>query len=523
LFFLFLLKFFDNNIDNNQEQNMKITRLTLAVAAVLGAGASSGAFAMDLYVDTKTKQIYAEPGPHRQLLGAFEKVQDAPAKPADKAEIAAIREDLALKNNEIKALQEHAEASSTPDSVNVKLDNKGLNFETKDKNFKFKLGGRIQADANFSGHDNFVNSKKEHVEANDGTEFRRARIDFLGTFYKDWNFKTQADFADNAVAMKDLWLEYTGLDYLNVTGGQQKQNFSRELLESSNDLMFTERSLMNVLNAPVVDRAIGLNLASKAKDTWTAALGVYGDAITPARTSGTEVANAGDEGWSVSGRTTYAPIEEKTKVLHFGLAGNYRQPDDTGDVAQPKALRFDYETDHMSNLNLIDTTVNDVDNMKMLGLETAGLYGPFSVGAEYTRMWIDRKLKGSKLENGNNNLEMDGWYADAAWTITGESRKYKQGKFYKVDPAKKFSLKNGGWGAFELASRYSAVDLNDGGFHGGKISNVTVALNWYLNNNIRLMADYTRAFDMNNTAVKTTSGADPDNTDTFTIRTQLAY
>ena len=54
---------------------MKISKLTLAIATVLGAGATSGAFAMDLYVDTKTKQIYAEPGPHRQLMGNFEKVR----------------------------------------------------------------------------------------------------------------------------------------------------------------------------------------------------------------------------------------------------------------------------------------------------------------------------------------------------------------------------------------------------------------------------------------------------------------
>jgi phosphate-selective porin OprO/OprP len=518
---------------------MKISKLTLAVATVLGASATSAAFAMDLYVDTKTKQIYAEPGRGRELMGSFEKVDKA-AKTVDReqkldqAEIKAIREDLALKENAIKALEEHAAVDSAADSVNVKLDNKGLNFETKDKNFQFKLGGRIQADANYTNHDNFIATSPQtglatttpptHVEANDGTEFRRARIDFSGTFYKDWGFKTVADFADNGVAMKDLFMQYTGLDYVNVTGGQQKQNFSRELLESSNDLMFTERSLMNVLNAPVVDRAIGLNLTSQAKKTWTAALGVYGNAIAPARTNGTpEVANAGDEGWSVSGRATYAPIEDKTKVLHFGVAGNYRTPDQTGDVAQNKALRFDYETNHMSNLMLLDTTVQDVDNIKQLGLETSGLYGPFSVGAEYTRMWIDRKLKGTALANGNNNLEMDGWYADAAWTITGESRKYKQGKFYKVEPAKNFSLKNGTWGAWELATRYSAVDLNDGAFHGGKASNVTVALNWYFNNNFRLMADYNRAFDMNNTAVKTRTGADPDNVDTFTIRGQLAY
>ncbi|MDI1291221.1 MAG: porin [Methylobacter sp.] len=495
---------------------MKISKLTLAIATVLGASVTSGAFAMDLYVDTKTKQIFAEPGRGRELMGAFEKVQDAPAKIAEKldeAEIKAIREDLALKDNAIKALQEHKEESTGPDSVNVKLDKKGLNFETKDKNFKFKLGGRIQADANYSSNDNFVTrGTNNHVEANDGTEFRRGRIDFTGTFFKDWNFKTQADFADNGVAMKDLFIQYTGLGFMSATVGQQKQNFSRELLESSNDLMFTERSLMNVLNAPVVDRAIGLNLQSEAKKGYTAALGIYGDTITANKPA---APNKGDEGWGISGRATYAPIEEKTKVVHLGVAGNYRAPN-ADDKVLDSGLHYVYETNHMSNLNLIDTKVTGVNNIKMMGLEAAGLYGPVSVGAEYTRTWLDRK-------NGGTNLELDGWYADAAWTITGESRQYKQGRFYKVDPAKNFSFKNGGLGAWELATRYSDVDLNDGAFHGGKISNVTVALNWYLNSNIRLMADYTRAFNMTHPAVTTATGGDPDNNDTFTIRTQLAY
>ncbi|MCF7966234.1 MAG: porin [Methylobacter tundripaludum] len=495
---------------------MKISKLTLAIATVLGAGVTSGAFAMDLYVDTKTKQIYAEPGRGRELMGSFEKVDNAPSKAEklDKAEIKAIREDLALKDNAIKALQEHKEESTGPDSVNVKLDKKGLNFETKDKNFKFKLGGRIQADANYSSNDNFVTAgTNNHVEANDGTEFRRARIDFTGTFFKDWNFKTQADFADNGVAMKDLFIQYTGLGFMSATVGQQKQNFSRELLESSNDLMFAERSLMNVLNAPVVDRAIGLNLQSEAKKGYTAALGIYGDTITANKPA---APNKGDEGWAISGRATYAPIEEKTKVVHLGVAGNYRAPNADDKVLDSSGVHYVYETNHMSNLNLIDTRVTGVNNIKMMGLEAAGLYGPVSVGAEYTRTWLDRK-------NGGTNLELDGWYADAAWTITGESRKYKQGRFYKVDPAKNFSFKNGGLGAWELATRYSNADLNDGAFHGGEISNVTVALNWYLNSNIRLMADYTRAFSMTHPAVTTVTGGDPDTNDTFTIRTQLAY
>ncbi|WP_442497817.1 OprO/OprP family phosphate-selective porin [Methylobacter sp. sgz302048] len=498
---------------------MKFSRLTLAVTAVLGAGMSSAAFAIDLYVDQDTQQIFAQPGPNRVKLGTFEKVEEASKQ---KAELEEIRNDLALKNNELKALDEHMKEA---EQVKVKMDKKGLQVESADKNFKFKLGGRIHADASFHSGDDFTKRTVDsdtgevtfpHVEANDGTEIRRARMEFQGTFFKDWEFRTVADFADDNVRMKDVWLRYAGFDWVHITAGQQKQNFSRELYESSNDLMFTERSLMNILNNPTVDRAIGLNLNSKGEN-WTAALGVFGDSITPNSNS-----DKADEGWGISSRVTYAPIQEKTKLVHLGLAGNYRVPDDDGTVAKNRKMRLDYETTNMSNLNLIDTNIDKIKNIKMLGLEAAGMYGPFSAGAEYTRSWIDREDGAA-----NGNLELDGWYAEAAWTITGESRKYKEGVFKYLEPNKPFSLKNGGLGAWELATRYSTADLNDGGFHGGEISNVTVALNWYINSNFRMMADYTRVLDIENSPLTTPAGlpltGDNIGLDTYMLRGQVAF
>ncbi|MEE7561404.1 porin, partial [Xanthomonas sp. Kuri4-2] len=43
------------------------------------AGESAGAAELDLYVDRKTKQIFAEPGPGRDRLGTFVQV-DAQGK-----------------------------------------------------------------------------------------------------------------------------------------------------------------------------------------------------------------------------------------------------------------------------------------------------------------------------------------------------------------------------------------------------------------------------------------------------------
>ena len=69
-------------------------------------------------------------------------------------------------------------------------------------------------------------------------------------------------------------------------------------------------------------------------------------------------------------------------------------------------------------------------------------------------------------------------------------------------PSEPFSLKRGGWGAWELAARYSYVDLNDrfqsgealsadpAAVDGGRQRAYSFGLNWYPNDLMRLMLDY---------------------------------
>ena len=493
---------------------MKLSKLKFVVAIVLGTSISSGAFAIDLYVNTKTKQIYSEPGPDRELLGSFERVEDAPTKTATpvlpprnrSAELQAKAENARLVSK-VDSLEERIKKT---ENIKVTLDKKGLQFKTTDENFKFKIGGRIQADASVSGNDKFIQGGTTPVEANNGTEIRRGRLAFSGTFFKDWNFKSEIDFADNDVTVKDMKLNYSGLNFINATVGQQKQAFSRELQESSNDLMFIERSLMNVLNEPVVDRAIGVNLASHGKK-WTGQAGVYGESITPNKTSM-------DEGWGVSGRATYTPIAEETKLVHLGIAGNFREPSDAGQISgSTSGASYSYETTHMSDLFPINSgVITSINNIKMLGLEANGVYGPFSVGGEYTHSWIDRKM-------GMKSLGFHGWYGEASWTLTGESRKYTKGKFKRLEPAREFSFANGGLGAWELAARVAGVDLNDGAFKGGSMKNFTVALNWYANSNVRFMFGYDRILKIKNSPLTTVSGGKPDGLNTFMFRSQIAF
>ncbi len=385
-----------------------------------------------------------------------------------------------------------------------------LRLETEDGNFSIKLGGRIHADTSFSLDDNFRDANGNDIEANNGTEIRRGRIRFESTFFKDWFIRSEVDFADINVAIKDTFIQYDGLNFARIRIGEQKQAFSRELQESSNDMLFMERSAMNVLNGPTVNRAVGLNIFGHEQN-WTGQIGIYGDTLDSNKRNNFFT----DKGWSVNSRITYAPITEKKRVIHIGAAGNYRKPDDAGDI-NDRQLTLVYETTHMSNLDLVKTGIANVNNIKMIGLEGSGIMGPFSIGGEYTNSWIDPKGEGS-------NLNFNGWYAEAAWTLTGESRIYKNGMFHRVIPNKTFSLTKSGLGAWELAARYAEIDLNDGNFKGGKLSNLTIALNWYPNRIFRLMAGYDKALQIKDSPLTNRDGSKIDNLNTFMFRAQLAY
>jgi phosphate-selective porin OprO/OprP len=62
----------------NGEGSMRLSKISLAVSAIFALSAAPAVFAIDLYMDTKTEQLYAKPGPGRVHLGNFVKEGPAP-------------------------------------------------------------------------------------------------------------------------------------------------------------------------------------------------------------------------------------------------------------------------------------------------------------------------------------------------------------------------------------------------------------------------------------------------------------
>ncbi len=394
----------------------------------------------------------------------------------------------------------------TKNDVSVSL-KKGLQFKTPDGNFKMKIGGRLHAQAAYHSEDHIGGE-----DATDGVEIRRGRLYAKGVMYRDWKYSAQYDFAGNKTHIKDLWLAYTGLDWLPFIGiGHQKQPYSLEVEMSSNDIPFVERALDYAFTESVVDRAIGLRLQSHGSH-WFAAGGVYGSTIGAPK-------KGGDEGWGTAGRFVFSPLHDENQVIHLGVRGAYRVPDD-----KDRTERFRFETTHQSSLYLVDTgNIANVDNTVLAGAEAAVVYGPAALVGEYTHAFVNRK-------GGLNDLDFNGFHVQATWSLTGETRaasyKLKDGEFKRLKPAHYFSPSTGGWGAWEVAARYGWIDLNDQDVRGGKAQDISVALNWYLNRNIRFMLDYTHVLDTNHAlGRKWNNQADneADGLDIVQVRGQLTF
>ena len=84
------------------------------------------------------------------------------------------------------------------------------------------------------------------------------------------------------------------------------------------------------------------------------------------------------------------------------------------------------------------------------------------------------------------DIEMDGFYVQAAYTLTGETRGYKagSGSFAAIKP------KNEG-GAWEVVARYEDADIDiPGRSLSSDLERMVLGVNWYVNKNVKFMLNY---------------------------------
>ncbi len=346
-----------------------------------------------------------------------------------------------------------------------------LRFETADQMFTARLGGRLHFDWTFiSGDDGLSQAQTE-----DNIQFRRARVFWRGTMYERFGYKLSFDFSDADPAFKDAFLEVKdvigGVDLLI---GQFKEPFGLEYMVSSNDITFIERAESFALNP---DRGTGLMFTGDALDgdLWWAA-GFFGSETDRAGES------SGDGAYAFTTRVAWASDEvlgqpDDESLLHLGAAFTNRGTE--GDFsARPE---FDVATSFITTGGVLDGVA---DGSHGVGVEAAVVLGPFSMQGEY----VYRNVDADTGDPATSDPVLNGFYVQASYFLTGESRPYSKGHFTRVQPRSNWNGFGDGIGAWELALRYSELDFEEVNAD-NSLDDVTLGLNWYLNPALRMMAN----------------------------------
>jgi phosphate-selective porin OprO/OprP len=317
--------------------------------------------------------------------------------------------------------------------------------------------------------------KNSFEEINFG--LRTFMIEADGTYGRLWSFRlsigglTQGGrFDGRQVFIDEAYVIYSA-DRLRWTAGQQTEPFSLENDMSGLATTFMERALPNALTP---GNTVGLSL-SATRGPWFLDTGIFGPDLAGSR----DVSNQG-LGWS--GRAAVVPKADGEKVIHLGASLSWRGLFDL--IEDNLTFIRSRPEVGLTDVRYVDTgDLPGINHITRFGLEGAFQSGPVSLQAEYSRTFLSR-------ENAYGNAAFDGWYVYASWFPFGGSRKYSRQKALFVYPDIRSA-----WGEWEVAVRYSMLNLNDGSVRGGKEQNVTFGLNWYVTPKLRIMANYVLVFN----------------------------
>jgi len=296
------------------------------------------------------------------------------------------------------------------------------------------------------------------------------------------------------------WLEISDVwRGMAVRIGQFDAPFSLENVQSSNSIALLE--VAQPVSAFAPGTKAGLQLAQGGGDrrlAWT--FGYYAD------TQNVELDNKTTSPARLLSRVTWVPPwfddPDRAQLLHLGAAleGVVSSAAEVEYAARPESRQADV---------LLDTGSIDASQALTHGLEAAFVRRDWRVQWEYVAAAVatDRRTP-----------YFWGTYVLVSRMLTGEAYPYdrRSGSFGMVRPSTPVSPRLGNWrGAWEVAGRYSYLDLDDGRVRGGRSHAMGVGLNWYWSHHLRLMFDY---------GVTVTGGLPDDGSvHVFQTRLQIAY
>ncbi|HET7107643.1 MAG TPA: porin [Candidatus Acidoferrum sp.] len=332
---------------------------------------------------------------------------------------------------------------------------------------------------------------------------RRGRFGFQGNYGDHYQFGLLIDGATTTGSvLRDIYLNAKYNNAIQVQVGQFKEPFAQEELQGDTNLDFAERGLQSALypSAATTFRSLGAvihgDINGGAVQYWAGAFNGHGY-VTNNTTSVPE---------SV-GRVRFYPWRnQKDSALHelaFGASIAY---------SKSRGLSNELSAPMTPPDNAFTWFPQFPVNGNVWRYEGEFTYvkGPWAIRDEYVGAQYDRTGVGSLQLGGLGfanlpNIRYQGWNSSATYLLTRE-RRPENGTPRVLHPVFGPETEKGGgrgWGAWELAFRYSGLQANEPGIFFNNVQtpqNVatfnrhtdefTFGVNWYLNYWVRFQSNF---------------------------------
>lgn len=396
--------------------------------------------------------------------------------PSVEARLAQLEQEVRLLKRLLE-VQKEVQIKKDTEAPVLTVSKEGFNVKSKDQSFQLKFRAQIQTDGRFFFNDNTSSGSDTFL-------IRRLRPTLEGTVFKYFDFRLMPDFGNGTTSLQDAWVDFKYWKAAQLRVGKFKSPIGVERLQSDPAAQFVETALSTNL---VPNRDIGVDLHGEFFDgALTYDAGVF-NGVADNASADTDI----HDDKEFAGRIFVLPFKNTANdfLNGFGIGLGGSAGNAHGSTL-PTYRSGSQQT--IFGFTPASGTVRAFGQRLRIAPQTYYYSGPFGVLSEFVLSSQEVENSGAKGKVDNRGFQIAGSYV-----LTGENAAYTG-----VIPRHDFDPRNGKWGAWELAGRFSTLSIDDDVFSifSNPLSSVTDAkawtmgINWYLNRNLKFMTHFEQTF-----------------------------
>ena len=332
---------------------------------------------------------------------------------------------------------------------------------------EIKSVGRIHFDGGVLGANNYHNQFVSGVALAD---FRAGLV----MRYGQWKSKIEMGYANQALSVKDVFIEYDFDKHTLLRGGYFLHQFGMQSVFGASAKIAMEEPLSN--SAFYNSRLLGLMLQHQ-KDKFFGTLSLFAE--NEAIKQSTD--KTGSQGMGMMSRLLYRLHREEGNIFHVGISGAFETPRYNKDAALNHSsyiLKTSFPT-RIARVTAQEATINNATFLYKFSPEVLFAKGRWGLEAQYYYLNANRK-------SGFEAFDASGAYAMVRAIIKGSPYAYADADAVMATPKA---------GAMELVAGYNYTDLSNSkaGILGGRLNDYSLTFNYYINKYViwRVRTSYT--------------------------------